>query len=184
MRKFLSSFLPLLLCALSITYLQSVNAGISGMTPEDKLKAMGITLYEPPPACASYVLAKRVGNLVYLSGSAPKDPKTGEISRGKLGVDLTAKQGNEAAKNTGIFALSVLKQELGDLSRIKNVVKIIGYVNVDPSFTDLSVVVNGFCDLMTEVFGDKGKSPRSSIGVASLPYNKSMVIEIIVEVTD
>ncbi len=103
---------------------------------------------------------------------------------GKLGSDLSLEQGKEAARFTGISLLSSLKAEIGDLNKVKSVVKALGMVNADPSFTNHSQVINGFSDLMVEVFGEKGKHARSAVGMSSLPSNIAVEIELIVEIED
>jgi enamine deaminase RidA (YjgF/YER057c/UK114 family) len=148
---------------------------------DKKLKDLGITLITPSKPVANYVKAVRTGNLLYLSGDGPTK-SDGKYITGKLGADLTVEQGYEAAKQTGISILSTLKAELGDLNKVKRVVKVLGMVNCTSSFTDQPKVINGFSDLMVAVFGEKGKHARSAVGMASLPSNIAVEIEIIVEV--
>lgn len=151
------------------------------MDYDKKLKELGIELITPTKPVANYVKAVRTGNLVYLSGDGPMRAD-GKYITGKLGADLTIEQGYEAAQQTGISILSTLKSELGDLNKIKRVVKVLGMVNCTNSFTDQPKVINGFSDLMVAVFGEKGKHARSAVGMASLPNNIAVEIEIIVEV--
>jgi enamine deaminase RidA (YjgF/YER057c/UK114 family) len=148
---------------------------------DKKLKDLGITLITPSKPVANYVKAVRTGNLLYLSGDGPTK-SDGKYITGKLGADLTVEQGYEAAKQTGISILSTLKAELGDLNKVKRVVKVLGMVNCTNTFTDQPKVINGFSDLMVAVFGEKGKHARSAVGMASLPSNIAVEIEIIVEV--
>lgn len=150
---------------------------------EKKLEELGIQLQTPTPPTASYLKATRVGNLVFLSGHGPDKPDGGQVI-GKLGSDLTLEQGQEAARFTGIALLSSLKVEIGDLNKVKKIVKVLGMVNADPSFTQHSQVINGFSDLMVEVFGEKGKHARSSVGMSSLPANIPVEIEMIVEIEE
>ena len=103
---------------------------------------------------------------------------------GKLGVDITIEQGYEGARLTAINQLAVLKKMLGNLNKVKRIVKVLGLVNSDPSFTDQPKVINGFSDLMVSVFGEKGKHARAAIGVASLPRGQAVEIELVVEVFD
>lgn len=124
--------------------------------------------------------AVRIGNLVYLSGHGPDKPGGGQII-GKLGSDLTVEQGQEAARLVGISLLSSLKKEIGNLNKVNRIVKVLGMVNAIPSFEKHSQVMNGFSDLMVEVFGENGKHARSSVGVGSLPANIPVEIEMIVE---
>ncbi len=148
---------------------------------DKKLKDLGITLITPSKPVANYVKAVRTGNLLYLSGDGPTK-SDGKYITGKLGADLTVEQGYEAARQTGISILSTLKAELGDLNKVKRVVKVLGMVNCTNTFTDQPKVINGFSDLMVAVFGEKGKHARSAVGMASLPSNIAVEIEIIVEV--
>ena len=147
---------------------------------EKKIKELGIELITPPKPVANYVGSIRTGTLVYLSGHIPK-PASGELISGKLGKDLTVEEGSEAARNCGIAILSTLKEELGDLTKVVRIVKVTGYVNSSPDFIDQSKVVNGFSDLMVEVFGERGKHTRAAIGMASLPLGAAVEIEMIVE---
>jgi enamine deaminase RidA (YjgF/YER057c/UK114 family) len=121
------------------------------------------------------------GNLLFLSGKGPlKDD--GNYINGKVGDDLTIEQGYEAARLTGINQLSVLKSTLGDLRRVKRIVKVLGMVNSTSEFTDHPKVINGYSDLMVEVFGQRGKHARAAVGMGSLPSNIAVEIEMIVEV--
>lgn len=152
-----------------------------GEDVEEKLTALGISLPEVPPPVANYVNAVQTGNLVFLAGKGPNKPEGGYIT-GKLGADLDIEQGYEAARLTGIIQLAALKAELGDLNRVKRIVKVLGMVNAAPDFVDHPKVINGFSDLMVEVFGDKGKHARAAVGMGSLPQNIAVEIEMIVEV--
>jgi len=138
-------------------------------------------LITPAKPVANYVKVVRTGNLLYLSGDGPTRAD-GTYITGKLGSDLTIEQGYEAAKQTGVSILSTLKAELGDLNKIKRIVKVLGMVNCTSTFADQPKVINGFSDLMVAVFGEKGKHARSAVGMASLPSNIAVEIEIIVEV--
>jgi len=102
--------------------------------------------------------------------------------RGKLGNDLSVEQGYEAARLTALNQLAVLKAMLGDLNRVKRIVKVLGMVNSDPSFTNQPAVINGFSDLMVEVFGGRGKHARAAVGMAVLPRDQAVEVEMIVEV--
>ena len=148
---------------------------------DKKLKELGIELLTPSKPIANYVKAVRVGNLLYLSGHGPSRAD-GTTITGKLGADMTVEQGYEAAKQTGVSILSTLKAELGDLNKVKRVVKVLGMVNCTETFPDQPKVINGFSDLIVAVFGDKGKHARSAVGMNSLPGNMAVEIEIIVEV--
>lgn len=157
-------------------------AGIA-QTPEAKLAQMGITLPPAPNPAANYVNALRTGNLLFLAGKGPNTPD-GKYITGKLGIDLTVEQGYEAAKTVAINQIAVLKHELGDLSKVKRIVKVLGMVNSGPDFTDHPKVMNGYSDMMVAVFGEAGKHARSSVGMYSLPYGIAVEVEMIVEVED
>lgn len=146
-------------------------------TPEEKIKQLGLTIPEVSQPIANYVKWKQVGNLLYLAGSGPK-------IYGKVGADLSVEQGYRAARDTGMEIIAVLKAATGDLSRIKQFVKVLGMVNCTSEFTAQPAVINGFSDLMVEVFGEKGKHARSAVGVGSLPNNMAVEIEVIVELED
>jgi enamine deaminase RidA (YjgF/YER057c/UK114 family) len=148
---------------------------------ETRLREKGITLNTPTAPIANYVNAVRVGNLLFLAGKGPAKTD-GSYITGKVGTDLTLEQGREAARLTAINQLSVLKAELGDLNKIKRIVKVLGMVNCNPDFKDHPKVINGFSDLLVEVFGEKGKHARSAVGMCSLPNNMAVEIELIVEV--
>ncbi len=118
---------------------------------------------------------------MFLSGSGPKK-NNGEYIVGKVGKDLSIEEGYQAARITGINHLATLKSELGNLNKVKRIVKVLGMVNSSPDFTDQPKVINGFSDLMVEVFGERGKHARSAVGMASLPIGIAVEIELIVEV--
>ena len=150
-------------------------------SPEENLKALGITLPKQSAPIANYVGYVRTGNLIYLSGSGPDNAFKG-ISKGKLGKDVTIEQGAEAARHVGINLIANLKSAIGDLNKVKRIVKVLGMVNSTEDFTDQPKVMNGFSDLMVAVFGEKGKHARSAVGMAALPMNMAVEIEMIVEV--
>ena len=150
------------------------------ITPEERLKALKINLIPVVPPIANYLKQVQVGKLVYLSGHGPDKPDGGQMY-GKLGKDVTIEEGQAAARLTGISLLSTLKSYVGDLSKVKRIVKVLGLVSSDPSFVQQPKVMNGFSDLMVEVFGERGKHARSALGVASLPNNICVEIEMIVE---
>ena len=147
---------------------------------EDKLKQMGLTLPPPPAPVGNYVPWVRTGNLLYLSGAGPGP----DIPRGKLGKDLTVEQGYEAVRSVALAQLAKLKDALGDLDKVKRVVKLLSMVNADPDFTHPPDVANGCSDLLVELFGDKGRHARSAVGMNALPGNIPVEIEMIVEVED
>lgn len=147
----------------------------------EKLKELKITLSKPGTPSANYIPARTSGNLVFLSGHGPRKQEGGYI-QGKVGKDLTLEEGYDAARLTGLALLSSLEQEIGDLNRVKRFIKVLGMVNVGPSFTDMPKVINGFSDLMVEIFGERGRHARSAVGMASLPANIAVEIEMIVEI--
>lgn len=149
--------------------------------PEARLKELGITLPTPSAPVANYVNAVRVGNLLFLAGKGPSKPEGGYVT-GKVGVDLTIEQGYEAARLTGIAQLAVLKAELGDLKKVKRIVKVLGMVNCASDFANQPEVINGYSDLMVQVFGDRGKHARSAVGMIALPRHIAVEVEMIVEV--
>jgi enamine deaminase RidA (YjgF/YER057c/UK114 family) len=146
-------------------------------TPAEKLQELKLTLPEISQPIANYVKWKQVGNLLYLAGSGPK-------VYGKVGADLSTEEGYAAAKATGLEIIAVLQAATGDLGRIKQFVKVLGMVNCTPEYTAQPAVINGFSDLMVEVFGENGKHARSAIGLGSLPRNIPVEIEMIVEMKD
>lgn len=148
---------------------------------EEKLTKMGIILPEAPKPAAVYVPAMTVGNLVYTSGNDCRENGT-LLYEGKLGKEITIEQGQEASKQTMINLLSVLKAHLGDLDRIKKVVKLLAFVNSAPGFADQPYVINGASEFLEEVFGEAGKHARSAIGTSELPFNTPVEIEMIVEI--
>lgn len=171
--------LRLILCSLllSCTFFM---AGAQANDPEQRLRELNITLITPVPPTANFVKAVRSGRLVFLSGHGPDKPGGGQV-KGKVGTALTVAEGQAAARLVGISLLASLKAEIGDLKKVKRVVKVLGMVNADPSFEQHSQVMNGFSDLMVEVFGANGKHARSSVGMSSLPGNIPVEIEMIVE---
>ena len=151
---------------------------------EDHLRQMGITLPETPSPVANYVPAVRTGNLLFLSGVGPAAGPDGTVAKGKLGQDLTVEEGYEAARLTGLNILARLQGALGDLDRVKRVVKLLSMVNAAPDFTQTPAVANGCSDLLVEVFGERGRHARSAVGMNALPGNIPVEIEVIVEVAE
>ncbi|MDH3525583.1 MAG: RidA family protein [Acidobacteriota bacterium] len=150
-------------------------------SPEARLAALGLELPELPAPVANYVRAVRTGNLVFLAGHGPAKREGGYVT-GKLGADLDVEQGYAAARATGLALLASLRAEIGSLDRVRRIVKVLGMVNSAPEFTDQHKVMNGFSDLMVEVFGERGKHARSAVGMVSLPIGLAVEIEMIVEV--
>jgi len=151
------------------------------MSVNDHLKELGITLPSVPGPVGNYVDAVHTGNLLYLSGKGPLKTEGGATT-GKLGKDVTLEQGYQDARSVGLIMLAVLQKELGDLDRVKRVVKLLGMVNSVPEFGDQPKVINGCSDLMVEVFGEKGRHARSAVGMGSLPGQITVEIEAIFEI--
>ena len=163
---------------LTVVSASTASAQTTG-SAEDNLKQKNIALPPPVTPVANYVPAVRVGNLLFLSGSGP-DPAT---PRGKVGKDLSLEQGYQAARSVGLNLLATARANLGSLDRVKRIVKVLGMVNSASGFTDQPKVINGFSDLMVEVFGEAiGKHARSAVGMAELPFNIPVEIEMILEV--
>ena len=147
---------------------------------EDKLEALGIELPTVSPPVANYVNAVTTGKLVFLAGKGPRKPDGTNVT-GKVGADLTVEEGYEAARLVAINQIAALKAEIGNLDRVNRVVKVLGMVNSTPDFENQPEVINGFSDLIVEIFGDKGKHARAAVGMGSLPRNIAVEIEMIVE---
>src|ERR1700758_518629 len=170
-------------CVLGLGAWIAVSSGAvaqSSPSAEVKLKELNITLPPVPAPVANYVDSVRVGNLLFLAGNtAPPDWKY----KGKLGRDLTIEQGYDTAREVGLIMLAKVRAALGSLDHVKRVVKVLGMVNSAEGFGDQPKVINGFSDLMVEVFGEAiGKHARSAVGMAGLPFNIPVEIEMIVEV--
>lgn len=149
---------------------------------EQKLKELGLQLPPASKPIANYVKYVRTGNLLFLAGHGPTKADGTNIM-GKVGKDLTVEQGYEAAKVTALSLIATLKDALGgDLSKVKRIVKVNGYVNCLPDFTEQPKVINGCSDLLVAVFGDKGKHARAAMGMVALPNNIAVEIELVVEV--
>ena len=151
------------------------------MSVEARLKELGITLPSGYAPAANYVPAVTTGNLVFISGHSPRREDGGQVT-GKLGRDLTVQQGYEAARLTMVNCLASLKAEIGDLDRVTRIVKVLGMVNCSEDFEAHPQVINGGSDLLTEVFGERGKHARSAVGMQMLPFNIAVEIEMIVEI--
>lgn len=152
-------------------------------TPAQRLAALGITLPAVPAPIASYVPAVRTGNLVFLAGTVARAPD-GQPITGKLGREMTEAGGAAAARQCAIQLLAALQAEVGDLAKVKRIVRVGGFVNCTDDFTGQSRVVNGASDLLVAVFGEAGKHARTSVGVNSLPSGAAVEVELIAEVVD
>ena len=150
------------------------------MTPEENLASLGITLPPVATPIANYVPSVRTGNLLFVSGNGPSDDLPNRT--GKLGADLTVEQGYAVARDVGIKLIASIQDAVGDLSRVKRIVKLLGMVNSTPDFGDQPAVVNGCSDLLVAVFGDAGKHARSAVGMGALPGDIAVEIELIAEV--
>jgi enamine deaminase RidA (YjgF/YER057c/UK114 family) len=146
--------------------------------PEERLKERKITLPAAPAPVANYVRAVRVGNLLFVSGTTSRDLKP----FGKVGRELTVQQGYQAARHAGLLLLANVRAELGTLDRVTRVVKVLGMVNCTPEYGDQPLVINGFSELMAEVFGEEAGVARSAVGMAALPGNAPVEVEAILEV--
>lgn len=163
------------LFACSVVSLHAQNA-------DDKIKELGLQLPPASKPIANYVKYVRTGNLIFLAGHGPTKTDGTNIT-GKVGKDLTIEQGYEAAKITALSLIATLKDALGgDLSKVKRIVKVNGYVNCLPDFTEQPKVINGCSDLLVAVFGEKGKHARAAMGMVALPTNIAVEIEMVVEV--
>ena len=170
----------LIVAALAMACTTTFAQGLTGA--EARLREKNITLPAPPAPVGNYVESVRVGNLLYLAGHGPSPQWRG---RGKVGKDVTVEQGYQAAREVGLSLLATTRAALGSLDKVRRVVKVLGMVNSAPGFGDQPKVIDGFSDLMTEVFGDAvGKGARSAVGMAELPFGIPVEIEMILEVSD
>jgi enamine deaminase RidA (YjgF/YER057c/UK114 family) len=149
--------------------------------PYRRLSELGIALPPAPPPVANFVTHVREGSLLYLSGQGPREAD-GRLHTGKVGAAVAAADAYAHARLTGINLLAVMHEALGDLGRVRRVVKLLGMVNADPDFADHPTVINGCSDLLIEVFGEKGRHARSAVGFGSLPGRITVEIEAIVAV--
>jgi enamine deaminase RidA (YjgF/YER057c/UK114 family) len=153
------------------------------MNYDSRATELGLELPAPAPAIGAYLKAVQSGNLLFLSGHGPH--KDGAIQyRGKIGKDLTLEEGYAAARLTMLNCLSSIRVALGTLNRVRRVVKVLGFVNSAPGFVDQPKVINGGSDLLIELFGENGRHARSAIGVAELPSDIAVEIEMIVEIAE
>jgi enamine deaminase RidA (YjgF/YER057c/UK114 family) len=148
---------------------------------EERLRELQLEIPEAPKPVAAYVPAKKVGNLIFTAGQLPM--VNGElISKGLLGQDVEIEEANKAARICTLNALAAIKGVIGDLDLIQQIVRVVGYVASVPTFTQQPAVVNGASELLLEIFGDDGKHARSAVGMAVLPLNASVEIELTVEI--
>ncbi len=148
------------------------------MTIEEKLAELGLSLPEVPTPVASYVPAVKQGNWVHVSGQIPL--RDGKLRvTGKVGSEITLEEAQAEAKQCALIALAVIKSVVGSLDKVERIVKVTGFVACSPDFTDAPKVVNGASDLFLEVFGDKGRHARAAVGVAALPLDCAVEVEVI-----
>ena len=151
------------------------------MSVRQRLEELGLRLPPPPQAVANYVTAVRTGNLVFVAGHIPRR-EDGSWVTGRLGQDLTVEEGYQAARLAALGALSSLQATLGDLDKVRRVVRLLCMVNCTPDFTQQPQVANGASDLLVEVFGERGRHARAAVGMAALPGNACFEVEMVVEV--
>ncbi len=152
------------------------------MKIEGRLKELGIALPKVGSAMGTYVHAKRVGDLLYLSGKGPLYPE-GKMPKGKLGAGMSVEEGYRHARQVGLVLIAAMKEALGgELDRVTDVIKVLGMVNAAADFEDHPKVINGCSDLFVEVFGERGRHARSAVGMSSLPAGIPVEIEVIVAV--
>lgn len=152
------------------------------MRIEKKLEEMGLKLPPTPVPAANYVPTVRTGNLLFVAGHIPRMPDGSVLNAGKLGKEVTVEKGYEAAKYAMLNCLSSIKAALGDLDKVKRVVKLLCMVNAVPEFAEQFLVANGASDLLVGLYGDQGRHARSAVGMGSLPRGSCIEIEMIVEV--
>ena len=149
--------------------------------PEVRIQELHLTLPSPPKPIAKYKPAVQVGNILYVSGTGPLKPD-GKMITGRVGADMTTEQGKEAARVVGLAILATIRNTIGSLDKVKRLVKTLGMVNATPDYKDQPLVINGYSELMAEVFGDDaGVGARSAVGMGSLPGNIAVEIECIFE---
>lgn len=153
------------------------------MGAEDRLAQLKLELPPAPKPVATYVTALRLGDLLYVSGHGPLRPD-GTMITGKLGLDLDAAAGMAAARQTGLAILATVRAHLGSLDKVVRLVKSLGMVNCTPEYGDQPKVINGYSDLMKDVFGDAGVGTRSAVGMGALPGGIAVEIEAVFQVKD
>ncbi|SVC84083.1 uncharacterized protein METZ01_LOCUS336937 [marine metagenome] len=150
------------------------------MQIEEIIKSLGLVLSPPPAPAGNYIGAVTYGKLVYLAGHGPSDAD-GNYLKGKVPTAVSVDEAYDAARMVGLNMLSTLKTEIGDLDRVRCFIKVLGMINAEPDFEQQPKVINGFSDLMVEIFGDAGRCARSAVGMGSLPFQIPVEIEAIVE---
>lgn len=150
-------------------------------TAEARLQALGVVLPVPPAPAASYIPTLKTGDLVFVSGQVSILPGGDKVT-GKLGRELDVAAGQKAARICAINILANLKAAVGDLAKVKRIVKLTGFVNATPDFTEPHLVMNGCSDFLIDVLGERGRHARSAVGVGTLPLGVGVEVEAIVEV--
>ena len=153
------------------------------MSIESRIQELGLTLPEAPAAAGTYSPVVIIDGMAYVSGQGPID-ENGTLLRGRVGDDLSEEEGISAAKTVGLTMLATIKAQLGSLDRVKRIIKVLGMVNCTSNFTNHPKVINGFSDLMVEIWGENGRAARSAVGMGSLPGNIPVEIEAILELND
>ena len=153
------------------------------MSTDARLAELNISLPKAPRPGGTYSPVVQIGTLLYVSGHGPL-LEDGSMITGRVGADLTEEQGRDAARQVGLTILATLKSHLGSLDRIKRWVKVLGMVNATPEFDHHPQVINGFSDLMVQIFGDSGRAARSAVGMGSLPSNIAVEVEAILELNE
>ncbi len=150
-------------------------------TPEERLQELGLTVPEVAKPVAAYIPAIRSGNHVFTSGQLPM--REGQlIQTGKVGGEVTQEEAVECARQCALNALAAIRAEIGELSKVKQIVKVVAFVASTPDFTGQPLVANGVSELLGEVFGDAGRHARSAVGVSALPLDAPVEVELLVEV--
>lgn len=153
------------------------------MKVEEKLKELGLELPNTPKPVGNYVPAVRTGNLVFTSGQTAR---INGVRRyvGRVGLDISADDAYLSARDSCLNCLACIKAVVDDLDKVKRIVKVVGFINVERGFLELPAVINGASDLLCQLYGDNGKPARSAVGMAELPFNVSVELEMIAEVED
>lgn len=177
--KLVSRLLTLALLSLAV----STHGHAATATPEARLAELGLTLPTPAPVVANYVPAVRSGNLVFLAGQIPRTPE-GKVITGKVPTTASEEQAQAAARTCGLQLLAALKAEIGDLSKVRRIVRVGGFIQSSDTFVSQPKVLNGCSDLLVAVFGERGRHARAAVGVNTLPAGAVVEVEMIVEVAD
>ena len=151
------------------------------MSAEKRLEELGIELPPAATPIGNYVTTVQTGNLIFTSGHGPGRGE-GPLYKGQVGTDLTAEEGYASARQVGLCLLATLQSALGSLDRVKRIVKVVGFVNSAPTFTEQPSVVNGVSDLLVSVFGDNGRHARSAVGMVQLPGSIPVEVELVIEI--